>query len=254
MSHERTDRDNENEQDLDQVDDGSSKTFTSCFTDPSEQINTQGKPALPYISWTDSCIHRLIEWLEKHLRCRQMLFSDSRSVAKDEGRPVVKDTKKVKEYIHEWIAKHVFKNDSQEMMHVAVDHHRKKFGVSVQNRLAMHALVRGLLKTGQGIPSEEASQGFDNSFQKIRKDFKWWDWLHAFWETSPKYNAKPVTGSKGQYIDSQAVTLLFPMRADHDAMARGIQQHEQERLVPLLFMGSPLHHQAMDGVDDENCS
>ncbi|EGN93967.1 hypothetical protein SERLA73DRAFT_145027, partial [Serpula lacrymans var. lacrymans S7.3] len=77
MSHERTDCGDENEQDLDQVDDGSSKTFTSCFTDPSEQINTQDKPALPYISWTDSHIHQLIEWLEKHPRHRQMLFLDS---------------------------------------------------------------------------------------------------------------------------------------------------------------------------------
>ena len=108
-------------------------TYTSCQTASPEVLLSQGNPPLPRIHWTDSRISRVLEWLQRHPNKRQALFSDSLSIAREENREVVRNTKNIKDIIHQKIARHVFKNDSKEDMCVAVDHHRKSFGDSVKN-------------------------------------------------------------------------------------------------------------------------
>ncbi|EGN96976.1 hypothetical protein SERLA73DRAFT_75820 [Serpula lacrymans var. lacrymans S7.3] len=91
-------------------------TDTSCQTASEHTLQKQGNPPRPaQIKWTNSHTDKLVEWLEKHPKCRYVLFSDSTTVAKEENREVLKTT-----------------NDD---LRIAVDHHCKRFGEAVQNRL-----------------------------------------------------------------------------------------------------------------------
>ena len=108
---------------------------TSCAAESPKILLSQGKLALPWIQWTDTRTSQVIQWLDKHPTTHQMLFSDSLSVVREENRPVVRNTRDVKDSIYQWIARHVFKNDTSSDMRIAVDHHQKNFGDSVKNRL-----------------------------------------------------------------------------------------------------------------------
>ncbi|EGO21071.1 hypothetical protein SERLADRAFT_441458 [Serpula lacrymans var. lacrymans S7.9] len=145
------------------------RTLTSCKTGSVQTLASQGNPpALSRITWSNKRTDRIMDWLEKHPVRHQMLFSDSLSVARGENRPVVRNTKSVRVPIVRRIARHVFKNDSKEEFCIAVDHHRKQFGESVQSRLdhlgeKYKECVCSLSGTGAGLPAEElASSGFSN--------------------------------------------------------------------------------------------
>ncbi|EGO20284.1 hypothetical protein SERLADRAFT_442417 [Serpula lacrymans var. lacrymans S7.9] len=201
------------------------KTLTSCKTGSVQTLASQGNPPAPSrITWSNQRTDRIMDWLEKHPVRRQMLFSDSLSVARGENRPVVRNTKSVRVPIVRRIARHVFKNDSKEELRIAVDHHRKQFGESVQSRLdhlgkKYKECVRTLSGTGAGLSAEElASSGFSNPIEKVRGQFRWWDRLHAMWKSSPKYTSQPESSLPGQNLESSAMSLLFGAKADQDPM------------------------------------
>ncbi|EGN91886.1 hypothetical protein SERLA73DRAFT_80064 [Serpula lacrymans var. lacrymans S7.3] len=131
------------------------RTLTSCKTGSVQTLASQGNPPAPSrITWSNKRTDRIMDWLEKH--------------PVGQNRPVVRNTKSVRVPIVRRIARHVFKNDSKEEFCIAVDHHRKQFGESVQSRLdhlgkKYKECVRSLSGTGAGLSAEElASSGFSN--------------------------------------------------------------------------------------------
>ncbi|EGN98568.1 hypothetical protein SERLA73DRAFT_74761 [Serpula lacrymans var. lacrymans S7.3] len=211
------------------------RTLTSCKTGSVQTLASQGNPPAPsHITWSNKCTDHIIDWLEKHPVQRQMLFSDSLSVARGENWPVVRNTKSVRVPIVRRIARHVFKNDSKEEFRIAVDHHRKQFGESVQSRLN---------STGAGLSAEElASSGFTNPIEKVRGQFRWWDHLHAMWKSLPKYTSQPELSLPGQNLESSAMLLLFGANAGQDPMNNGDFQSNGDWSL-MEYEDSSLVHQ-----------
>ncbi|EGO26278.1 hypothetical protein SERLADRAFT_407115 [Serpula lacrymans var. lacrymans S7.9] len=130
------------------------RTLTSCKTGSVQTLASQGNPPAP----------SRITWSNK---------------PRGQNRPVVRNTKSVRVPIVRRIARHVFKNDSKEEFCIAVDHHRKQFGESVQSRLdhlgkKYKECVRSLSGTGAGLSAEElASSGFSNPIGDFQSNGDW---------------------------------------------------------------------------------
>ncbi|EGO30496.1 hypothetical protein SERLADRAFT_454814, partial [Serpula lacrymans var. lacrymans S7.9] len=216
-------------------------TDTSCQTASLRTLQNQGNiPKPAQINWSNPRTDRLVDWLEKHPRRRYVLFSDSTAVAKEENRDASRSTKHTKASLHRRIARHVFKNDSNVNLRIAVDHHRQRFG-----------------STGSGLVAGDPSDALYNSpIERVRAKFPWWDRLSTFWRALPKYNAKPATSAHGQDLSGKAMAVLFPMRGDDEAFQRGMNshfqgggwdlvEHEQDDGDGSSYQQQPSQHQAL---------
>ncbi|EGO04838.1 hypothetical protein SERLA73DRAFT_157734 [Serpula lacrymans var. lacrymans S7.3] len=168
-------------------------------------LQNQGNiPKPAQINWFNPRTDRLVDWLEKHPK-------HSTAVTKEENRDASRSTKHTKASLYRRIARHVFKNDSNVNLRIAVDHHRQQFG-----------------STGSGLVAGDLSDALYNSpIKRVRAKFPWWDRLSTFWCASLKYNAKPATSAHGQDLSGKAMAVLFPMRGDDEAFQCGMNSHFQ---------------------------
>ncbi|KAI0267946.1 hypothetical protein BGY98DRAFT_883539, partial [Russula aff. rugulosa BPL654] len=151
-------------------------------------------------------MQRAIEHLTNDVKFCLRLFSDSTSGAKVEGRSKVQASES-KIALYSTLAAAVFRTIDNEAIEQEYEKDPTRFARSTQQQFqrlkkTYVKYARKIQGTGGGVNGDSEHV---NLIEKIRKEWPFWDDLHAFWSELPNYNPVGVsTSTAGQDFGAHA--------------------------------------------------